>query len=212
MNVTTVSPSTDAGTLGGLLRTLPAQSRSHTRISELLDAASGVVGAVGYERLTTAMVATLAGASIGTVYRYFPDRISVLQGLAARNLDRFGSDWLDRLDAESRSDWRATVESFLDWYVAAFRGEPGFRSLRFGDVLDLRPREAQTATIAIVAGSIANVLDTTHPDTGRVTERLEVALTLADALLDRAFALDDGGDPALILESRRIALGYLEAP
>ena len=69
------------------LRNEPVQARSTARLSALLDAAAQIVDEIGYERLTTAMVAERAGASIGTVYRYFPDRIAVLQALAARNLE-----------------------------------------------------------------------------------------------------------------------------
>src|ERR1700709_2244902 len=66
----------------------PVQARSTARLTALLDAAAAAVQELGYERLTTAMVAERAGASIGTVYRYFPDRIAVLQALASRNLER----------------------------------------------------------------------------------------------------------------------------
>src|SRR5580698_1466695 len=69
------------------LRNEPVQARSTARLSALLDAAAAAIAELGYERLTTAMVAERAGASIGTVYRYFPDRIAVLQALAARNLE-----------------------------------------------------------------------------------------------------------------------------
>ena len=60
-------------------RNEPVQARSTARLTALLDAAAAVIDEIGYERLTTAMVAERAGASIGTVYRYFPDRIAVLQ-------------------------------------------------------------------------------------------------------------------------------------
>ena len=69
-----------------LLRNEPVQARSTARLTSLLDAAAQVVDEIGFERLTTAMVAERAGASIGTVYRYFPDRIAVLQSLSARSL------------------------------------------------------------------------------------------------------------------------------
>src|SRR4051812_15381732 len=93
------------------LRNEPVQARSAARLSALLDAAAQIVDEIGYERLTTAMVAERAGASIGTVYRYFPDRIAVLQALAARNLERVlenatnqvlepgNATWADALDA-----------------------------------------------------------------------------------------------------------------
>ncbi|MFE4952081.1 helix-turn-helix domain-containing protein, partial [Leifsonia sp. NPDC056665] len=71
-----------------LVRTEPIQERSAARIDALLDAAAEVVDEIGFDRLTTAMVAERAGASIGTVYRYFPDRIVLLQALRDRALLR----------------------------------------------------------------------------------------------------------------------------
>lgn len=60
------------------LRNTPVQERSQLRLAELLAAASDVLSEVGRDRLTTAMVAERAGASIGTIYRYFPDRTLIL--------------------------------------------------------------------------------------------------------------------------------------
>jgi len=65
------------------IRVEPVQARSTARVNALLDAACETMHDLGYEQLTTAMVADRAGASIGTVYRYFPDRIAVLQSVAS---------------------------------------------------------------------------------------------------------------------------------
>ena len=62
------------------LRNEPVQARSTARLGALMDAAAAVVDEIGFERLTTAMVAERAQASIGTVYRYFPDRIAPVAG------------------------------------------------------------------------------------------------------------------------------------
>ncbi len=78
------------------LRNEPVQARSAARLTALLDATAAIIDEIGFERLTTAMVAERAGASIGTVYRYFPDRIAVLQALAARNLERVVARVVDR--------------------------------------------------------------------------------------------------------------------
>ena len=86
-----------------VLRNEPVQARSTARLSALLNAAAAVIDEIGYERLTTAMVAEKAGASIGTVYRYFPDRIAVLQSLSARNLAEFSSRGL--AGAANATDW-----------------------------------------------------------------------------------------------------------
>ena len=86
-----------------LLRNEPVQARSTARLTSLLDAAAEVVDEIGFERLTTAMVAERAGASIGTVYRYFPDRIAVLHS-ALSDGERYDA-WL----ALRRGDKRIAV-------------------------------------------------------------------------------------------------------
>lgn len=60
------------------LRHTPVQARGQKRLDEILVAARKALAIHGRDRFTTAQVADLAGASIGTVYRYFPDRVAIL--------------------------------------------------------------------------------------------------------------------------------------
>src|SRR5205823_7032480 len=101
-----------------LLRNEPVQARSSARLAGLLDAAAAIIDEIGFERLTTAMVAERAGASIGTVYRYFPDRIAVVEALALRCIRRLA----ERVDAAvveaGITDWHDTVDIAIDTQVA----------------------------------------------------------------------------------------------
>lgn len=192
-----------------LLRNEPVQARSTARLTSLLDAAAAVVHKLGYERLTTAMVAERAGSSIGTIYRYFPDRIAVLQALSARSLAVFASEGIERVEAGS--SWQDAVGAALDYLVDAFRSEPGFRSLRFGDVLDLRPNRDGRTNYGVVASAIVSVLSSRHrmDDSDQIRFDVESALLVADALLTRAFALDGEPDERYVEEARRVALNCL---
>ena len=128
-----------------VIRNEPVQARSAARLTALLDAAAHVIDEIGYERLTTAMVADHAGASIGTVYRYFPDRIAVLQSLASRNMERTSGSTFAALMDPARGDWFTALGAVFEKIKDAYRDEPGFASLRYGDVLDLRPATAPPA-------------------------------------------------------------------
>jgi AcrR family transcriptional regulator len=199
-----------------LLRNEPVQARSTARLTALLDAAAQVIDQIGYERLTTAMVAERAGASIGTVYRYFPDRIAVLQSLSARNLAQFTGRGLVDLTEGELASWTAAVDTVIDAAAAFFRSEPGFRSLRFGDIIDVRNREISAADSGptgngIVASLLSRVLIErfSFTDNEDLLFRLEVALEIADALLARAFAFDKSGDERFIAEAHTIAIDYL---
>jgi AcrR family transcriptional regulator len=193
-----------------LLRNAPVQARSTARLTALLDSAAAVVDEIGYERLTTAMVAERAGASIGTVYRYFPDRIVVLQGLSARFLAQY-TERLARTVIDTRHEsWLDAVAACIDAIVTAFRNEPGFRSLRFGDVLDITPGPGSKSGNAVVAGLIADALRERFELEGAdVAFHIEVALSLSDALLARAFSASRHGDDRFITEAQRVARIYL---
>lgn len=194
-----------------LLRNEPVQARSTARLSALLNAAAAVVDEIGYERLTTAMVAEKAGASIGTVYRYFPDRIAVLQSLSARNLAEFTSRGLAGAPSADIASWPVLVEAAVDAIAGFFRSEPGFKSLRFGDILDVRPRAAGATGNGTVAQQLTAILAQRSglENDAELLFRVEVALELVDSLLARAFAFKATGDQKFVAEARKVAVDYL---
>ena len=154
---------------------------------------------IGYERLTTAMVAERAGASIGTVYRYFPDRIAVLQSLAARNAERIGEHAIAQLRDGGDGTWRSAFMAGFDVFTTAFRSEPGFAALRFGDVLDLRPFAGVPALRAFSDRAAATMVERFGMvDSAEARLTLQSVLTLADAIAADAFQRDPHGDPVIL--------------
>jgi len=200
-----------------LIRNEPMQARSTARLAALLDAAAAVVADIGYERLTTAMVADGAGASIGTVYRYFPDRIAVLQSLAARNEDRITSRVVEVIGDPDHRDWLEALRASFEVFVAFVREEPGFASLRLGDVLDLRPAEGELRN-TVMADAIFDALVARFDiaDDARTRSGFRVAIETTDALVTRAFARDPQGDAAqleaALLAVRSVLGDYLDIP
>jgi AcrR family transcriptional regulator len=61
-----------------LTRVEPQQARAERTLDGILKAGREVLDEVGRDRLTTALVADRAGCSIGTFYRYFVDRVALL--------------------------------------------------------------------------------------------------------------------------------------
>ena len=161
----------------------------------------------GYEQLTTAMVAERAGASIGTVYRYFPDRVAVLQAVASRNLDILSNRLRQALSRQAPQSARSAIEVCVDVLVDMFRSEKGFRSLRVGDVLDIRPvvsgRPGNAEIASVVRDYLHDSLGLKLDSAGRLA--CETAVDLADALLARAFLTNDRGEQSLIAEAKRLA-------
>ena len=187
------------------IRNEPVQARSTARLATLLDSAASVIDEIGYERLTTAMVAERAGASIGTVYRYFPDRIAVLQSLAARNVERLMVRIADELAAGRHASATDAVLALHGVTVDLFRTEPGYRSLRAGDVIDLRPSSTEATSNAMLAAAVTDALVAHYgvSDSADVRLAIGTAVELIDALTARAFARSETGDSELLGETER---------
>lgn len=193
------------------IRNEPVQARSTARLATLLDSAAAVIDEIGYERLTTAMVAERAGASIGTVYRYFPDRIAVLQALGARNTERLLSGITPELAAGRHATAIDAIGAVLDVTIELFRSEPGYRSVRVGDVIDILPPQSPATAHAAVAEAVADALVAGYgiADSDDARRAIGTAIEVMDALVARAFSRDARGDDALLDEARRAVRAVL---
>ena len=94
--------------------------------------------------------------------------------------------------------------------TTAFRSLPGFRSLRLGDVLDVRPAlSAKSGSTVVAAAAAAALSQRFGLPIDELAHRLEVVIVVADSLLSRAFTYETKGDPKLIEEATTISKAYL---
>jgi AcrR family transcriptional regulator len=196
-----------------LVRTEPIQERSAARIDALLDAAAEVVDEIGFDRLTTAMVADRAGASIGTVYRYFPDRIALLQALRDRAVQRYRGAVVEAIHAANPEHWWNAVECAIDAFVSMFRSEPGFRIIRFTDAERSGMPDDAPVDDDFFAHRFAEILSDEYglPAGEDLKFRLEIVVEISDSLISRAFLSDPNGDERFIAEARVVARQYLSS-
>ena len=187
----------------------PVQARAAQRVEALLDAAAAVVVEHGIEHLTTALVAERAGSSIGTVYRYFTDRVAVLVALAERNLERLRHA-IARVLAQPHETWAEATDAVIGAMVDTFREVPSFRSLRTGEGLDLGPqaREQVAPQFAdLMADSVGGRWDSELDEARH--EALVLAIGGLDALVTYAFLHDPHGDPRYLALGRTCAMQHL---
>ncbi|MGN8050460.1 TetR family transcriptional regulator [Curtobacterium sp. 22159] len=195
-----------------LLRNEPVQARSSARLAGLLDAAAGVIDEIGFERLTTAMVAERAGASIGTVYRYFPDRIAVVEALAIRCTQRLAERFVSALDESGAATWQDACDALIDVTAEMYHSEPGFRAIRFGDAADTGSGESEDR-MAALGSTVATIMHERFgvPTSERMQRTWVVLAESAHAVLARAHRDPAAPDTALIEEYRSMSRAHLEA-
>jgi AcrR family transcriptional regulator len=192
------------------VRAEPVQQRSAERITSLLDAAAELIDANGIDGLTTSDVATRSGSSVGVVYRYFPNIQSLLKALAARNLDKFTTR-LRELLPEDSSDSEGAINAGIDTYIEMGRTEPGFRALRFGDVIEDRFIRDEPGVTLGMSSMFTELLVTRYGinSTPELAFDIEVLVEIADALLHRAFRYDTQGDERYIARLREIVRDFI---
>lgn len=192
------------------VRTEPTQSRSSKRLDHLLDAAAAIVDEGEAERMTTAEVAERAGASIGTVYRYFPDRLAILAALRQRATRRFRQKLAEELSIEHPADWKSLLDTVVDVYVEMYRSEPGFSVIGAGnrERVEDEGDESRPSIFAVrLAREIAEGFDVEND--ADLQFSLDICVEIGEALVARAFATDAAGDERYISECRRILHSYL---
>jgi AcrR family transcriptional regulator len=196
--------------LAGPLRRVPVQGRSVARVNRMLDACAELVDDVGYDGLTTTLLAERAGVAIGSVYQFFPDKRAIVQALTLRNLEAYLHRLATRLAEDKDSDWWGAVDAAIDEYIAMHRTTPGFRTLHFGDVVDVHLLDDERDNNAVIANRLAALLHERYDLSGeRIEFALSIAVEAADALIKMAFRRDPEGDGAVLDEAKALIKEYL---
>jgi len=192
------------------LRRKPVQQRSTRRVERMLSATAELIDEVGYDGLTTTLIAERAGVAVGSLYQFFPDKRAVVQELVLRNLERFVQMISERFEEQRPEHWWQAVDTVFDIYLQMYREVPGFSRLHFGDVVDLRLLDPGRENNAVIAEKLTELIS---EEFGRnrddLTLPLTVAVEAADAVLHLAFRRD--GDHRLVAEAKDLVRGYLSS-
>ena len=193
------------------LRRQPAQRRSARRVERMLDACAELLDETGYESLSTTRIAERAGVAIGSVYQFFPDKRAITQELTRRNVEQFVSRVGRRFLDEDYRGWWEAVDAIIDEFVDMHRSVPGFRSLHFGDVVDLNLLDSDSDNNTVIAGRLRGLLlkEFGLADSHELDVAVLVAVEAGDAVLKLAFRRDPDGSPEIIEAAKQLIRGFL---
>ncbi|MEY8041113.1 MULTISPECIES: TetR/AcrR family transcriptional regulator [Saccharopolyspora] len=176
----------------------------------MLVACAQLIDEVGYDGLTTTLIAERAGVAVGSLYQFFPDKRAVVQELTLRNLDRFVRTISARFEELELEHWWDAVGAVFDVYLTMHREVPAFSRLHFGDVVDLRLLDPGKDNNAVIAEQLTTLISARFGiELTDLALPLAVAVEAADAILHMAFRRDPAGDDALVAEAKELVRGYL---
>lgn len=186
----------------------PKRARGVQRVAELLDAGAALFAENGYETTTMTQIAKRAGASIGSLYQFFPSKEVLAEALFARYVKR--------------------VTSMLEDLAMRAPGlsPKGLADRLIGLMLDVRKDRDSTAALS---GSVSGIVE--RRQSLRGAHRRQIAATLraanprlrekaaaeAAAMIAHVLKLvptlakeeEDGGQ-ALVAQARKMLAAYIE--
>jgi AcrR family transcriptional regulator len=112
-----------ATTVRSGLRKLPTQARSRARVEAILQAAGTLLGEVGYDAVTTNLIAERAGVPVGSIYQFFETKDDIIAALVARFQERIRKLAGEELDAASAARDRHAFIATLVEGIAGIQAE-----------------------------------------------------------------------------------------
>jgi AcrR family transcriptional regulator len=134
-------------------RRAPVQSRSQHTVQRVLDGASSLLQQISLEEITTTRIAAEAGLSIGAVYRFFPDKQSIIDAIAVQHIEQFKArleatvmKTIERQFANLASfDPAMVLDSVIDAYIVYLDAHPDFRAISFGRHISRATKEREAS-------------------------------------------------------------------
>jgi len=112
-------------------RKIPSQKRAEATLNHILATSALLLEEVGIDKFNTNLLAERAELRIATIYRYFPNKHSILGELVQKvtDLSLESMEVIGGL-ADPDQDWRKVINDAIDSYVTTARKQPGFVAIR----------------------------------------------------------------------------------
>ncbi|MGH9739280.1 MAG: TetR family transcriptional regulator [Candidatus Acidiferrales bacterium] len=189
----------------------PVQERSQETVQRIFRAASELLASVPIDELTTSRIARAAGLSIGALYRFFPDKQSIIDAIAVRHMDQFRAEFETRLASLNSIDGAAFLSAVIDAFVVFLESRPDFRAIAFGQI-SASTRQHQTDPNASGGGLVKRFMIESlgMNDLASLDLKLRIAIETGERLFAYAFEQPEvSARSAVVAELKRLLASYL---
>jgi AcrR family transcriptional regulator len=201
-------------------RRTPVQSRSQQTVARILDAASSLLENTPLDDVTTTRVAAQAGVSIGGLYRFFPDKQSIIDAVAVRHVHQFRLSLEENVikvleaqlaDLES-FDPAVVLDSVVDAYVLYLDAHPDFRTISFGRHISAATREREASPNVGLPALLKNFMleRLGTPNSPELDLMLRVVSEAGERLIAYAYEQPSREErDHIVAEMKKMLAGYL---
>jgi AcrR family transcriptional regulator len=201
-------------------RRTPVQSRSQQTVARILDAASALLENTLLEEVTTTRIATQAGVSIGGLYRFFPDKQSIIDAVAVRHVHQFRlsleENIIKVLEAQLANletfDPAVVLDSVVDAYILYLDAHPDFRTISFGRHISAATKEREASPSVGLPALLKNFMleRLAIPNSPELDLMLRVVSEAGERLIAYAYEQPSREErDRIVAEMKKMLAGYL---
>lgn len=110
-------------------RNTPQQERSRVAVSRVLDAADALFGEFGVHETQISQIIEQSGVSAGSLYRFFPDKMSIAAALVERHREGINGLGGELMRAKTIDEVLVLIDLAVDFSASHRAANPGYRAL-----------------------------------------------------------------------------------
>ncbi len=201
-------------------RRLPVQSRSFQTVMRIVDAASSLLRTTPLDDVTTTRIAAEADLSVGALYRFFPDKQSIIDAVAVRHVGDFRSlleiSVMPVVESQFQDlatfDPALILDRVIDAYIAYLLQHPDFRAISFGRHISAATHEREASPHTGLPLLLKNFMleRLGIPNTPELDLKLRVVSEAGERLIAYAFEQPtDDERNRIVAEMKKMLAAYL---
>ncbi len=185
-------------------RRIPQQKRGERRVSGFLCAAASVIAEMGFERATMTAIAERAHSSVGSLYQFFPNKLSLAEELRNQYVKNLEQSWIELGRMAAAMSAEDLTCQLVELQIEMMKNHPVLLTL-----LDVPP--ISHARRELVRTRIAEVLISHQPHMSRATALriASVVQQISRGLLSLYAQANASERIAIIEEFKSVLTGYL---
>lgn len=189
----------------------PRQERGQRRLDEILDAAESLITEVGPAACSIQEIAKRAGASVGSVYHFFPTKDAIFSAIRARydvEASAIAANILTHATEWARLDLEDFVHHVMSPFADFLERIPAFFALASAAGHKLPKNKDVDATVrAAMLTALAHRWPDATPEARAM--RVDVMMAIGDGVSNVMVQADPAGRRLLVAELTRAVYGYL---
>jgi AcrR family transcriptional regulator len=181
--------------------------RAAIRRAKFLEVAANLIGEIGFDALTMTAIAEHAGASIGTLYDYFPDKQALGMAIMAQYAADADQHWERVLKTSSKLKKTALADLFIEEALAFARERPAYIPLFGAPFVFQRSAAARQPLRKTFAAALRRFNPNLNPDQAYISAH--VVVELIKGLLSLLKQIEAKDRDPITLEFKKLMRFYL---